>query len=292
MRPRDVIDLLLLGAIWGGSFPFMRAAVPEFQPLALIAVRVMVAAACLAPLLVLRGLHGALRQNALHLGIAGVFNSALPFCLLAFATLTLPAGYAAVLNATAPMFVAVVAYVWLRQRLRAIQAAGLTIGFAGVLLLVWGKLGVTTDPPAVVGAVAAGLAATLSYGFSANHARRHLAGVDPLVSAAGSQLAASAVLLPLAVIAWPAAPVSAMAWGSVLVLGALCTAVAYILYFRLIAHVGPARAITVTYLVPLFAMLWAVLFLGEPVTWSMLAACAVILLGTALSTGLVPRRAA
>jgi drug/metabolite transporter (DMT)-like permease len=133
----------------------------------------------------------------------------------------------------------------------------------------------------------AALVATLSYGIAASYTKRRLTGVDPLAVATGSQVGAALVLAPLALLAWPARPVSFTAWASVIVMGVACTGIAYILYFRLIAHVGPARAIAVTFLVPAFAILWGAVFLGEAVTMQTAVAGLVVLAGTALSTGLV-----
>jgi drug/metabolite transporter (DMT)-like permease len=285
MKPRDLLDLLLLAALWGGSFLFMRVAAPEFGPLALIELRVGIAAVFLLVVLVARGRLGLLRAHAAPMAVVGVINSALPFTLLAYATLSVTAGFASILNATSPLWGAIVAWVWLRERLTPWRMAGLAIGFAGVLLLAWGK--VSFKPGGSGLAILAALIATLSYGIAASYTKRRLTGVDTLAVATGSQVGAALVLLPLALLAWPARPVSFTAWASVVAMGVACTGIAYILYFRLIAHVGPARAIAVTFLVPAFAILWGAAFLGEDVTMQTAAAGLVVLAGTALSTGLV-----
>jgi drug/metabolite transporter (DMT)-like permease len=152
-------------------------------------------------------------------------------------------------------------------------------------VLVWGKISFTGDGYAT--AIAAGLLATLSYGIAANYTKARLTGVDPLVIATGSQIGAAVTLLPLALLTWPTGPVSARAWFSVILMGIASTGIAYILYFRLIAHVGPAKAISVTFLVPLFAVLFGYIFLEEPLTLQMAIGGAVVVLGTAISTGLV-----
>ena len=202
MKPRDVTDLLLLAALWGGSFPFMRVAVPEFGPLALIAVRVAVAALLLLPLWLLRRPGRAWAPRAWALLWVGIFNSALPFTLFAYATLTVTAGFAAILNATAPLWGAVIAHYWLRERLTPWRVLGLALGLAGVALLVWGKTSFAADGSGW--AIMAAVAATLSYGWAACYARRALAGVDVLTVATGSQFGAALVLAPLAWWAWPA----------------------------------------------------------------------------------------
>ena len=165
------------------------------------------------------------------------------------------------------------------------------VGFAGVFGLAVGRAGVQpgADAAATGLAVLACIAGSLSYGFSANFTKRHLTGVKPLAVAAGSQLAAALVLAVPAWWAWPIVAPSTAAWLTVAVLAIACTGAAYVMFFRLIAHIGPANAITVTFLVPLFAVAWGALFLGERPTAAMLAGCAVILAGTALATGLLPR---
>ena len=285
MRTRDLLDLVLLAALWGGSFLFVRAAVPAFGPFALIELRVGIAALMLLPLLAVRGSIGELRSNAAPIAVVGLMNSALPFTLFAFASLTLTAGFAAILNATAPLFGALVAHVWLKDRLTRSQGLGLLIGFAGVLLLVWGKNSVSGGTSGW--ALAAALSATLAYGIAANYTKRTLTGVGSLSIATGSQCAAALALLPLALWAWPAVTPPLRTWMEVILLGVASTGVAYLLYFRLIANVGPTRAVSVTFLVPVFGMLWGALYLGEAVTQSMLLGCSVILFGTALTLGLM-----
>jgi drug/metabolite transporter (DMT)-like permease len=257
---------------------------------ALVWLRVAIAAACLAPIAALRR-RDALRARLVPVAVVGAINSAIPFCLLAYATLSVTAGFAAILNATSPLWGALVAHTWLGDRLTRSRALGLVIGFAGVVLLVWGRASFRAGGSGL--AVVAALAATLCYGVAASYTKRRLAGVDPLALAAGSQVAAAVLLAPAALLLWPAHPVPAQAWGAVLGLGVACTAFAYVLYFRLIAHVGPARAIAVTFLIPPFALGWGRLILGEPLAPRTLAGACVILAGTALATGLVklPARA-
>ncbi|HET9553942.1 MAG TPA: DMT family transporter [Anaeromyxobacteraceae bacterium] len=285
MGKRDTLELVVLAAIWGASFLFMRVAAPVLGPIPLMALRVGVAALCLLPVLALRGGAGQLRGRLVHIVVVGAINSAVPFSLLAFATLSVTAGLASILNATSPLWAGLVAHLWLKDRLNPGRVLGLAIGFAGVALLFWGRA--SFKPGGAGLAVVAALAATLSYGVAASYTKRFLSGVDPLAAAAGSQAAATLLLLPPALLLWPSAPVPASVWGSVAALGVVCTAVAYVLFFRLIAAVGPARTIAVTFLIPPFALAWAALFLGEPVTPRTIAGAAVVLAGTALATGLV-----
>ncbi|MGR6804787.1 DMT family transporter [Sphaerotilus natans] len=288
MKPRDLLDLVLLAALWGGSFLFMRYAVPDFGVVPLIWLRVAVASACLLPLLLMKGPLGALRQRAGALAVMGLFNSGLPFLLIAWATLSITAGLASIMNAMTPICTALIGALWLGDRLDGRRGLGLLIGLAGVALLAADKA--DFRPGGSGWAIVAMLLATLCYGFAANHTRRYLQGVPALVNATGTQLVSALVLLPLALWNWPARSPGLGPWLAALVLGVACSALAYLLFFRLIARVGASRAVTVTFLVPVFGTLWGALFLGEPVTAAMLAGGAVVLLGTGLATGVIGGR--
>ena len=279
MPTRDLIDLVLLGALWGASFLFMRIAAPEFGPVPLIAVRVAIAAVILVALVVWRGSHRAFRPVAGALLIVGAINTALPFSLLAYAALTLPAGLSSTLNASVPLFGAVIGFVWLGARPSRLRVIGLLVGFAGVLVLAWPRLTTGSDWRAVVAA----LSATALFGLAAHVTQRTLAGVAPLVAAAGSQLGAMVLLAPLALPLWPDAPISLRAWVSAVLLGVGCTAIAYVLYFRLIARAGPSTAMAVTYLIPVFGVSWGAVLLDERLGARALAGGMLVLAGVALS---------
>ena len=292
MKARDLADLLLLAALWGASFMFMRAAAPAFGPIALVEVRVVIAAICLLLLLAVRGQLHTLAPARGRLLALGVLNSALPFALLTYATLAMTAGMAAILNAVTPMWTALIGWAWLKQPARPLQWLGLGLGLAGVAVLVWGRSGlsVTGAPLPLAPAIVAALVATASYGVAANFARSRLADLPSMTTAAGSQVGAALTLLLPAIVAWPAVTPPAGAWLAAVVLGVACTALAYLLYFRLIVRVGAMRAASVTFLIPLFATFWGALFLGEALTLQMLAGGAVILAGTALALGVPLRR--
>ena len=284
-----VADFVLLAAIWGSSFLFMRLAVVEFGPLPTAFLRVGIATAFLLPIVLWRGQGAELRRHWRAIGVVGLLNSGLPFVLFAFALQTITTGLSAILNATVPLFGALVAWAWLRDRPGASRALGLVIGFAGVAMLAWDKASFQpgTTGPASGWALLACLAATLCYGIAASATKKHLTGMPALVTATGSQLGASACLLLPALWSWPATLPSARAWLALLVVGVMCTGVAYILYFRLIEETGPARALTVTFVLPVFAVFYGVLFLDETVSPWMLICAVVIVAGTALSAGLI-----
>jgi len=285
MKTRDLIDLVALGILWGASFLFMRVAGPEFGAFALVEVRVAIAALVLLPMILARGQGSELTDNWIALGVLGIHNTALPFLLFTWATLYLTAGTSAILNATAPIFAAIIAWAWLGEKLNVSRAAGLLVGTAGVWLLVRDKVGASMADTTL--AVMAALGGALLYGIGGNFTRRYARHIKPLAIATGSQIGAALVLLPIAALTWPATPISLKAWAAAITMGLFSTALAYILYFRLIANTGPTNAITVTYLIPLFAMLLGAVVINEPITGSMLIGCAVILLGTALATGLL-----
>ena len=280
MRPADAARLAALAAIWGASFIFIRVAVVPLGPVATAGIRVALAAVTLAAWLAFAGIPLGWRSHwRLYLAV-GTLNSAAPFALWAFSALHIPASYLVVLNATSPLFGAVVSALWLRERITSRAALGLAAGVAGVALLV--GLGPVRPTPAVLWAIAAGALAALLYAVAAAYMRRRSAGADAAAIATGSQLGATIVLAPfvapLAPVAWP----TAAEWASVVALGVLCTGVAYLLYFRLIADVGPTRALTVTFLIPVFGMFWGALFLGEAITPVMAVGCGLVLAGTAL----------
>ena len=293
MSRSDIGELVTLASLWGASFLFMRMGAGEFGPVALSFVRVAGACLFLLPLLAWRREFSALRQHWKPIFIVGITNSALPFLCYSLAALAITGGLAAIFNATSPLWAALIAWVWLKDRLTPLRVLGLLIGFSGVLWLALGKASFTPGEHGVSPAlgIAACIAATVCYGIGANFTKRRLTGVPPMAVAAGSQLSAAGVLALPALLMWPARNPAGPAWAAAAALAVVCTGMAYGLYFRLIAHVGPANAISVTFLVPAFAVLWGALFLGEEVSARMLIGCAVILAGTALTTGLVERRA-
>ena len=297
MRGRDFAELLLLGALWGASFLFMRISAQEFGAAPLVFVRVAGACLLLVPLWALQRSrpdqwHDQWRVMRAHwrpIALVGVINSALPFLLFAVAAYVLTAGLMAVFNATAPIWGALVAWAWLKDRPSASRGLGLVLGLVGVVGLAWDKADLKVSAAGISPAwgIAACVAATVLYGIGANVSRKRLAGVPPLAVAAGSQLSATLCMALPALWWWPSAAPSAGAWAAAVVLALACTGLAYLLYFRLIAHAGATQAISVTLLIPAFAMVWGWAVLGEQPTLQMLIGCSVILAGTALSTGLL-----
>ena len=289
MSLASIVDFVALAAIWGASFLFMRLGVVEFGVVATAALRVVVAAAFLLPLMLWKG-HGAVfRRHWRQVCAIGVVNSALPFLLFSFALLSITTGLSAILNATVPLFGALVAWIWLKDRPTGSRVLGLALGFLGIALLAWDKASFRPGASGIAPAwaVLGCLAATTCYAIAASATKRYLSGLPPLVTATGSQVGAALALVLPALVWWPEQVPSARAWTALVVLGVLCTGVAYILYFRLIEQAGPAKALAVTFALPVFALVYGVLFLGEQVTPWMVGCGAVVIVGTALSTGLL-----
>ena len=286
MKTSDFLRLLLLAAIWGGSFMFMRIGAPVLGPAVLIDYRVGSAALFLAVIALLLKKPLGLRQHWKHYTILAFFNSALPFLLYAFAAKTLSASMLSVINATAPIWAALVGAVWSRQTLAPRTMLGLLLGMVGVGLLV-GFDHVTTRPGAGL-AITAGLLAAFCYGIATVYARS-AAAVEPFANAHGSMWASALLVLPvLPFFPAPASP-SAGVMAAVLALGVVCSGVAFLLYFRLIKDVGATSALTVTFITPLFGILWGCLFLGETIGWYTVLGSAIVIVGTALVTGFRPK---
>ena len=285
MNTANMLRLILLAAIWGSSFLFMRISAPVLGPAVLIEYRVGFAAVFLAIVGLVLKKRLDLAANWKHYFILGFFNSAFPFLLFAYAASTLTASVLSVLNATAPMWGALIGALWSRQAIPAKKVLGLVLGTCGVALLV-GFDAVTSRPGAGL-AIGAALLAAISYSVASAYAKS-AKSVEPFANAHGSMWAATILVIPaLAFIPSPGAPTIGI-MGAALALGVLCTGVAYILYFKLIEDVGTTSALTVTFLNPLFGILWGTLFLGEVVGWYTIAGAAIVITGTALVTGFSP----
>ena len=282
-------EFVLLAAIWGASFLFTRIGTVEFGVWATAGLRVLIATLFLLPILLIRGHSQSLREHWKLVLLVGITNSAIPFVCFSFALQSITVGLSSLLNATVPLFGAVIAWVWLSDRPSGSRMLGLAIGFLGVAMLAWDKASFKPDASGLSSGwgVLACLFACICYGISASFTKRFLGGLPSLVSSTGSQLGAALALLPLTIFYWPSQEVSMKAWGAVITLGVVCTGFAYILFFRLIERAGPAKALSVTFAIPVFAVLYGVILLGETVTPWMVGCGLVIVLGTTLSTGLM-----
>ena len=289
MKTNPLIELIFLAALWGASFLFMRVASPELGPVLLMALRTLVASLILLPILFYKKQQTALSGKYKEIFIVAMLNTAIPFVLFGYATLSLSAGVTSVLNATTPMFGVLVAFLWLKEKTQLSNLLGLIVGFIGVYLLMADKTHDTTNE--VLLPTMAVLLATCCYGISANYTKVKLSGIGSLALATGSQVASAIVLIPISFWFLPQNSVSQEAVISVILLGVFCTGLAYILFFRLISALGPNKAITVTYLIPVFGILWGFIFLSEKISTSTIIGAGTILLGVGLSTGVLnPRK--
>ncbi len=287
MRPKDLLALLILAALWGGSFLYMRIASPALGPAVVANLRVLFAAAGLLayPAATHRMPLGNLRQYWKEYLIIGALNAALPYTLIGMATLHLTASLASILNATTPLFSAVVSAIVLRERLTWPRVAGLALGLGGVGVLAgWSPIPLSA---AVALAALASLGASLSYAVATVYCKVRMGDMPPLALAIGQQLGATVVMLPFTVpvaLRTPMHP-TPIVIAAMLALAFLSTSIAYLIYFRLLADVGPTRTLSVTFMVPLFGTVWSVLLLHEPLSVGMLAGMALILSSVFLVTG-------
>jgi len=280
MKISDTLLLIALAAIWGSSFMFMRATAESFGPIALITTRVGVAALFLGLFLLTKARRKEFINNWRNLAWIGVTNSALPFCLFAYATLSLTGGMVSILNAMTPVLTALIAHLWLKDKMTTLQFIGLAISVSGLLLLIWNKLSFNLES---VWPILAGVTAPLFYAFASNGTKKYLQGVTPLTATAGSLFFATLFMLLLLPFFIPdVSQISNTSWLYAVILGLVCTALAYLIFFKLIHNIGPSRAVSVTFLIPIFAFIWGYLVLDEVVTVRMWGATAVILVGMTL----------
>lgn len=286
MSAADLLRLAVLAACWGLAFVFIRVAVQPLGPFVLVELRALLACAVLLVYARLSGVAIDWSRNWRQFLAIGALGSALPFTLIAMAQTVLSASYAVVLLTMAPLFSALIAAVWLGDRLTVRKTAGLLLGLVGVALLT----GFTPDhaSKAPAWAVALALVTAALYGVAGVYSKRNAAGMTPLAAAAGSQFGAALLLLPLALVFPPSAAPSLVEWLNVLALALFSSALAFILYFRLIESIGPVKTVSVNYLTPLFGVTGGVLALGEPLTANLLAGLALILGG--LTLVVVPSR--
>ncbi len=284
MKQADWLRLLLLSAIWGASFIFYRIIAPVLGAIWTAETRVLLAGLALLVFAVFSKANLEVHRWRWY-GIVGVLNSGLPFALIAFAQLKLTASMAAILNATTPMWSVVVGMVFFKGQFTLSRGLGLLLGIVGVAVLVgWSPLEPSLQTTLSILAM---LTATFFYGLASNLAKTFLAGA-PLGAAVGSQIASSVVLAFALPFDLPRAVPDLRVVLCVVALALICTAVAYILYFRLILDVGAVQASTVTLIVPIFGMIWSRIFLGESITLEKVLACAIIFSGVGLINNMLP----
>lgn len=288
MSPADTLRLVLLSTLWGLSFIFMRVAVPEFGPVPLILVRMGVGALLLLPLLLGAGYLRLVWQNKRRLLLLGLVNHVLPFSLLALATTRLEAGFTSLINATTPIFTALLGALFFATPIQRRQYLGLALAFFGVYVLSANRLDFNLGGDGWF--ILAVLGATFCYGVATNYSKTYLSHLPVRVLAAGSCAMSALILLVPGLWLWPEDPISALDWGNGLALAILSTTAAFLLYFGLIASAGATATSTVTFLVPVSALVWGYLLLDEVLSLQMLAGMAITLVGTAIATRMIRLR--
>lgn len=287
MRAKDFGALILLAAIWGSSYLYIRVAVDPLGPLVLSFVRVTIGAAGLLAFAAYRGRLGEIRPLSRVFVVLSLLNTAIPYSLIAFSEIHLTASMAGILNATTPLFTALAVAVWQRERVQPKVIAGLLLGFVGVSVLVgWNPA--PLDEWLVL-AVLAMLAASAAYGLANVYAKRSLRDVTALGAATGQQLVGGAWLFPVAAATVAAGhsdtSPSLRVVLAMLALGLVCTSIAYLLYFHLIASAGAVNTASVGFVIPIFGILWSAIFLDEAVRPSMVIGLGLILASVGLVTG-------
>ena len=285
MAQVELIRFLMLAAIWGSSYMFMRIAAPAFGPLPLVMLRLAGAALFFMPWLLRAPVRPLLRRNVPALFLLAALNSAVPFSLLAFSMLRLQAGFCAILGATVPMFAVAIDALWWRHALQPARLLGLALGFAGVTILAWDHFDFSVGGTGW--SVLATLGASACYACAAHYGKHRFANQPVMLPAAGSMLAAALLLVPGGLAQWPAKMPPSLDWFAVGVLAVVCTACAYLLYYKLIARISATALTGVTFVIPVFGVLWGALFLHEAITSRIVLGMAVTLLGPAFTTGVL-----
>jgi drug/metabolite transporter (DMT)-like permease len=290
VKIKNIIDFILLSALWGGSYVFMKFTAGFIEPIVVAESRMLIAAVCLG-LFSLFNRHWwqYLRMTWPQYQktfVISIFNSVIPFTLFTYAMQYLNAGIGAILNATSPIWTAIIAAFWLKDRLSPYRLFGLFLGFLGIVLLVWGKVSFSVGGLGLP--FLASIGVTISYGFATNYMKKYCEGIHPIGMTLVSMIIGSFILAIPAYQHFPTGFVPNSAWIGMLGLGVGSTAVAYFLFYRLIEQTSPAIAISTTFLVPVFSILWGDIFLNEEPTLQMMVCGGIILLGTALAVGILP----
>jgi len=285
MPSSDLCKLFLLAALWGGSFIFMRISIADFGPLFLIEARTVISAVFLLGVTVFTGKTQPMLDNWKPITMLGFITVVLPFLCLGYAVQTLPAGALTVINATVPLFGALVAWVWLNESLTRGRILGLVIGFVGIIVLMADKLSFAQDGQGWI--VVLALGGPFFYGFGACYLTKYLKGVEPVSCATGAMVAAGFMLAPFAIYTWPTTPISPLSWASVAALAIFCSGIAYVIFYNLVARIGASKSLTATFLAPPFGVFWGVVLLDEALTINIVLGTTIVLAGTLLATGFI-----
>lgn len=277
----SMLRLLVLSMIWGSSYIFFKIAVLEIPAPLLAWLRAVFGALFLGGLLFVFGTQTKIKSQWKVIALVAVFASALPFVLFAYASKTVTASMLVILNATSPIWAAVFNTLWKRRLPKALAMLGLLVGLLGVAFIVGHNISEIQVEGIALG-ILAGLMGSASYGVASNIALGIGKGLDPMTNALGCLVLGTVLLAPLAPFNLPAAMPGLPAIASTIAVGVLCSGLAYMIYFKLVRDIGPISALTVTFLTPVFGILWSHLFLGEAITWHTLAGGITVVAGTVL----------
>ena len=280
MRAQDTARLIGLALLWSFSFLFIGAAVAGFGAVGVVLLRVGIAALFLHGYALVTRQDLALRTHWRHYIVLGLFQTAVPFLLFALALKDIGASFGSIINATSPLFGLIIDIAIGDEAPRWQRIVGIALGIIGVGALV----GIDNNETAThLPAIVLGLGATLSYGIASNYTRRYVRNAPSLGMATYSQTFAALMMIPLLWMNAPSAPITTNAILAVVALGALSTGLAYLLFFRLVVDVGPTASLAVTFLIPLGAMAWGMMFLDETITLTMIVGCLLVFVGTILT---------
>jgi drug/metabolite transporter (DMT)-like permease len=284
LKPKEILLLVMLGALWGVGFLFIRVSVPEFGIAAVVEIRLIVAFLFLLPFLIYYRQIPDLIQHWRGICVVSILSTAIPYTLFGYTLAHATASYSAMLNITVVFFTAAIAWIWLGERISKWGIVGIMIGAIGVLILITDKSSLAPGA-SLLPSIAALIAASL-YGFGTCYLREKLKHAGIYAIATGCQLFSIPVLLPFTIIAWPEQPPSFLAWLYIISLGIFSTGIAFVIYFHLVKTIGATKSSLVTYLVPLFAIIWGVLLLDEPITLQIVLGGTVILFGVSMTSGI------
>ncbi len=290
VKLKNIIDFVLLSALWGMSYVFIRLTVGYVEPIVMAESRLVIGALGIGIFAIFKkSWHSniiPLKKDLPRITLIASLNSVIPFALFTYAMQYLNAGMGSILNSTSPIWTAVIGAIWLKDRLSLSRIIGLFLGFSGIVFLMWGKAHFSVGGLGLP--ILASLGVTFSYGIATNYIKLYGQGIQPISMAFSSMVIGSLMLAIPALMHMPTEPLPPLVWLGILGLGIGSTSIAYVLFYRLIEEAGPTVAITVTFLVPVFSILWGDIFLDEKLTWQIFIGGVIILLGTALAVGLLP----
>ncbi len=280
MKLLHFLQLSLLGLLWGLAFPLMKLGAFSFGVVPIIFLRVTIGALVLLPLVLLNRRWFPSKKTFLLTAFVGLFNSGIPFILLAQSMLTISSGYTAIINSVTLLSTALLAFVWLKETFDSHQMTGTAIAITGLVVLFWNQLSFSGSDQEL--AITLTLIATFCYAFAINVSRKYLTSIDPVLLSFVSLTASSVFLSFFAIPLWPTESIALTEWITPLTLGVFCTGGAFIIYFILIKNIGSSKTASVTLFVPIFGVIGGIVLINETLSIQALVGACAILLGSAM----------